>query len=106
MRHATGPILLSILSLGGCSVFDPPVGVPCAIGPLQPSITTFDEFRNELLNNCQVQPQAITSPGKSMIYIAPKNGDTLFWFTNGRLTKITQRDPDAPNASTHPIRGQ
>jgi hypothetical protein len=95
-----------ILAVSGCSVFPPPVGVPCQIPTLQRSVTLFNEFRDNLVSQCHVFPQAITSPGKDMIYIVPKEGDTLFWFTNGRLTKITQRDPDSPNVWTKPIKDE
>lgn len=91
------------LALSGCSVFPPPLGVPCPIGSLQPSVTTFAEFTDKL-NYCRIEPQAITSPSKEMIYIVPNEGDILYWFKDGRLTKITRRDPDNYNAWTNPIK--
>jgi hypothetical protein len=104
MRLTNVMIIGWILAISGCSVFPPPVGVPCQISTLQPSVTLYDEFRSELVSQCHLYPQAITSPGKDMIYIVPREGDTLFWFTDNRLVKITKRNPDLPNAWTKPIR--
>jgi hypothetical protein len=104
MRLGNSVLIGLVLAVGGCSVFPPPVGMPCQIPTLQPSVTLYYEFRENLVIQCHVYPQAITSPGNEMIYIVPKEGDTLFWFTNGRLTKITRRDPDSPNVWTKQIK--
>jgi hypothetical protein len=102
MRYWRGTLIGACLVLGGCSVFDPPVGYICR-STIYPRLgTSYEEFLAEV-NQCLLRPEPITSPGNVMIYTIPGDKDTLYWFKNGQLTKVTRRNPDDYNAWSRPV---